>query len=51
MGLSPRQVDEMTYWEFMAAVDAFSAFHGSEPPVLPPTDEEFFAMTGQPFDG
>lgn len=31
MGLSPRQLDEMTPWEFKAVSDAYVRAHGGKP--------------------
>lgn len=31
MGFTPRQVDEMTLWEFTACCDGFSEAHGGKP--------------------
>lgn len=47
MGFSPREVDEMDFWEFQACVDAFARANGNEPTIKAPTDEEFYAATGQ----
>lgn len=31
MGWSPRELDDVTLWEFASARKAFSKFHGGEP--------------------
>jgi hypothetical protein len=44
MGFSPRQVDEMSLWEFAACTDGFNRAHGGDEKPEPPTEAEFYDM-------
>ncbi|MCX5478449.1 hypothetical protein OSH08_05505 [Kaistia geumhonensis] len=44
MGFTPRDVDDMSFWEFAACVDGFNTANGAEPDVEPPTAEEYHDM-------
>lgn len=41
MGFTPRQVDEMTLWEFTACAEGYNAAHSpTEQTRTPPSDED-----------
>jgi hypothetical protein len=40
MGFSPRQVDEMSLWEFQAVMDGWGRSQGVETKAAPPSPEE-----------
>lgn len=42
MGLSPRQVDECSLWQFMAAADGYAKAHGAEEKTEAPTEDEYW---------
>lgn len=44
MGFTPRQVDEMSLWQFSACVDGFNTANGAEATVDAPSPEEFRDM-------
>lgn len=45
MGFTPRQVDEMSLWEFAACAEGYRRAHSAEEERLPPpTADEFRAM-------
>ncbi len=41
MGYTPKEVGEMSFWEFTACADGYARAHGVVDIVPPPTDEEF----------
>lgn len=41
MGFTPRQVDEMTLWEWIACVDGYAEAHGIKKKRREITDEEY----------
>jgi hypothetical protein len=43
-GLSPRQVDELSLWEFTAAIAGWNKAQGDEKGAQPLTVEEFDAL-------
>jgi hypothetical protein len=44
MGFAPRQVDEMSFWEFLATRDGWIAANSAPDGAGPPTPEEHDAM-------
>lgn len=46
MGLSPRQVDESTLWQFQAARDGWMSANSSGEPPAPVMDDEQLAELG-----
>lgn len=40
MGLSPREVDDLTPWEFAAAADGYRQANGGDAKSNPPTPDE-----------
>lgn len=44
IGLSPRQVDELTMWELVAAVAGWKAANCPDEAPAPPTPEEHDAL-------
>lgn len=45
MGFTPRQVDEMSLWEFAACTEGYRRAHSTEEEKpVPPTAEEFRTM-------
>lgn len=49
MGLTPRDVDAMSLWEFMAVCDAFNAAHGGKAAdaLSPDEADELIGLIGQ----
>jgi hypothetical protein len=46
MGLSPRDVDDSTLWQFQAARDGWLAANSSAEPAAPAMDDEQLADLG-----
>lgn len=44
MGWTPRQVDELSFWELACAVAGFAQANGVEEKLEPPTPEEHDAL-------
>lgn len=44
MGYTPREVDDMSLWQFRAAAAGFARFHGGDTSPEAPGDAEFDAM-------
>jgi hypothetical protein len=44
MGFTPRQVEEMTFWEFLAVRDGWLSANTAPDTAGPPTAEEHDAM-------
>lgn len=42
--MTPRQVDELSLWEFAAAVEGWNRAHGSEPEAPAPSADEHDAL-------
>ncbi len=45
MGFLPKQIDELTLWEFSACVDGWSLSKGLKKPGKPISDKEYDALT------
>lgn len=43
MGFTPRQIGEMSLWEFTACTDGYARANGAEETMAPPTEAEFLA--------
>jgi len=46
LGYTPRQVDEMTLWEFDACVEGYAAAHKSGEDAPPPMDDSELSELG-----
>lgn len=44
MGYTPREIDDLSLWQFAAAWDGFCAFHGAKPKAAAMSDDEFDDM-------
>ena len=44
MGFPPREVDQMSLWEFMACWNGYVRANSPDPEVKPPTYEEHLAL-------
>jgi hypothetical protein len=44
MGMSPREVDKLSLWEFAACADGYSKANGAEEVAEPPSYDEHLAM-------
>lgn len=51
MGLSPRQIDEMTPWEFTAVSDAWVRAHGGKKKGAGMDDDRLAELGIEGFDG
>lgn len=47
LGFSPRDVDQMSLWEFTACVDAHRKASGTEPEVKAPSADEYFEQVAR----
>lgn len=47
IGLKPREVDQLTPWEFSQCVDGWNLAHGAEPEVKAPKPEELDDLIAQ----
>jgi hypothetical protein len=45
--LGPRQVDELSLWEFAEAIDGWKAANGVEEKPEPPNADEFYDMVAR----
>lgn len=45
MGYTPREVGEMSLWEYTACADGYSRANGGNPSPRAPTEEEFVKWT------
>jgi hypothetical protein len=45
MGFLPKQIDEMTLWEFSVCVEGWSLSKGMKKPGKPITDKQYDALT------
>lgn len=50
MGLSPRQIDKMSPWEFKACADAWTQAHGGKPKGDGMDDDRLAALGIEGFD-
>lgn len=51
MGFTPRQVDDMSLWEFRACVRGYNAAQGGDPLAEPMSDERAAELGIEGFDG
>lgn len=52
MGFTPREVDQMTAWEFLACIEGVEAHNGAKPRAENDMDDERLAALGiEGFDG